>query len=194
MVAGYARATATLIPTYDAIDPAALYAPVRPVFPKPPARVLDVGAGTGRDALWFARQGFDVTAVEPVDALNVHARTTGKSIEWRNACLPDLQGLQGQHDLIILSAVWHHVHPEDRARALGRLADLLAPGGVLVMSLRMGACNPDRPGFDVDPVRHPLPLPDTLRSVAPLRAASQQSANRNGGVSWIWLICHKVGN
>jgi ubiquinone/menaquinone biosynthesis C-methylase UbiE len=31
--------------------------------------VLDVGAGSGRDAAWFAAQGYDVVAVEPSSAM-----------------------------------------------------------------------------------------------------------------------------
>ena len=33
-------------------------------LPERPARILDVGAGSGRDACWFAVQGHDVTAVD----------------------------------------------------------------------------------------------------------------------------------
>ena len=38
--------------------------------------VLDIGAGTGRDALWLGQQGFQVVAVEPVIELyeNVNKR------------------------------------------------------------------------------------------------------------------------
>jgi protein-L-isoaspartate O-methyltransferase len=31
--------------------------------------VLDVGAGSGRDAAWFAARGHDVVAVEPTSAM-----------------------------------------------------------------------------------------------------------------------------
>ena len=41
-------------------------------------------------------------------------------------------------DLILLSAVWMHIPPSDRARSIRKLANLLKPGGKLVISLRHG--------------------------------------------------------
>ncbi len=35
------------------------------LLPEPGATVLDVGAGSGRDAAWFAARGYEVVAVEP---------------------------------------------------------------------------------------------------------------------------------
>ena len=43
------------------------------LLPRPPGRALDVGAGTGRDAAWLARLGFQVVAVEPSGVLRGHA-------------------------------------------------------------------------------------------------------------------------
>jgi hypothetical protein len=39
------------------------------LIPATPGAVLDVGAGSGRDARWFAARGWDVVAVEPSAAL-----------------------------------------------------------------------------------------------------------------------------
>lgn len=38
-------------------------------LPEPPSSVVDIGAGTGRDAAGFAELGYDVTAVEPSAAM-----------------------------------------------------------------------------------------------------------------------------
>ena len=35
------------------------------LLPATPATILDVGAGSGRDAAWLAAKGYDVVAVEP---------------------------------------------------------------------------------------------------------------------------------
>jgi protein-L-isoaspartate O-methyltransferase len=35
------------------------------LLPNAPALVLDIGAGTGRDAAWLASRGLEVVAVEP---------------------------------------------------------------------------------------------------------------------------------
>lgn len=36
-----------------------------PYLPPPPATVLDIGGGDGRDAKWLAEQGYEVTLVDP---------------------------------------------------------------------------------------------------------------------------------
>lgn len=114
------------------------------VLPTVPCRVLDVGAGSGRDAAWFAAQGHSVLAVEPTAAL----RTAGmvlhpsKSIEWLDDSLPELAVVLSRNqifDTILLSAVWMHLDASDRRPGMRTLASLLSHEGTLVISLRHGA-------------------------------------------------------
>src|SRR5690606_22087870 len=101
----------------------------------------DVGAGTGRDAAWMAAAGHRVVAVEPSQAMLRLARSlhTEASIDWRRDALPNLDGVVGgQFDAILLSAVWMHLHPRDRAAALTRLRELLGPDGLIYLTLREG--------------------------------------------------------
>src|SRR4051794_1237140 len=51
-----ANATA-LARSYEAIEPEQLHSWLVDLLPPAPALVLDVGAGTGRDAAWLARLG-----------------------------------------------------------------------------------------------------------------------------------------
>lgn len=116
--------------------------------------VLDVGAGSGRDANYFAGKGLDVIAVEPSTGLGDLAKSlTGNgSVKWLNDHLPDMTsviGLQLKYDLILVSAVWMHIPPTDRPRAFRKLANLLKAGGTLVISLRHGQPDSERPMFDV---------------------------------------------
>jgi protein-L-isoaspartate O-methyltransferase len=82
------------------------------VIPAGPAHVLDVGAGSGRDAAALARRGHHVTAVEPSAGFRAEAalRHAGLSIEWIDDGLPGLASLGSRsYDLVLLSAVWMHV-------------------------------------------------------------------------------------
>lgn len=111
--------------------------------------VLDVGAGTGRDASWFAANGHRIVAVEPSEAMQTIGKRLHPSpdIEWRQDRLPDLAETVASgetFDLIILSAVWMHVRPEDRQKALKTLASLLKPGGRIYLTLRIGPSEPRR--------------------------------------------------
>ena len=99
-------------------------------------RVLDAGCGSGRDALAFHRQGFQVTAMEASARLAGLARAhTGLPIEvmtfdqvtWREA-----------FDGIWACASLLHVPRVSLPGAVGRLRDALVPGGVLWMSFKYG--------------------------------------------------------
>ena len=54
------------------------------LLPIAPALVLDVGAGTGRDAAWLASRGLEVVAVEPSGAMRTEAQRLhpSPSIRW----------------------------------------------------------------------------------------------------------------
>jgi protein-L-isoaspartate O-methyltransferase len=53
----YEANAAVVVPQYEAADPAALHAWLQDLLPSSPAAVLDVGAGSGRDAAWLAGGG-----------------------------------------------------------------------------------------------------------------------------------------
>ncbi len=121
------------------------------LLPTSPAAILDVGAGSGRDAAQLSRMGYDVVAVEPSDGMREfgRARHADCSITWLDDRLPALKqtfstGLS--FDVILVSAVWMHLAPTDRPRAFRKLITLLKPGGLLAVTLRDGP-DEDNRGF-----------------------------------------------
>jgi hypothetical protein len=73
-------------------------------------------------------------------------------VRWIDDRLPALTAchqLGLAFDVILLSAVWQHVAPGDRARAFRKLSALLKPKGLLVIILRFGTSPPDRPMHEV---------------------------------------------
>ncbi|MCW2406063.1 SAM-dependent methyltransferase [Sphingobium sp. B1D7B] len=107
----------------------------------PPLRVLDVGAGTGRDAAAIAQLGHQVVAVDPSAKMLKLAQSLHRNpqIAWVDDGLPSLGKVRGApFDVVLLSAVWMHIPPAERAAAFRRLAALTAPAGSLYISLRMG--------------------------------------------------------
>jgi protein-L-isoaspartate O-methyltransferase len=65
----YDMQAATLVPRYGAVRPEALHAWWRNLLRKAPSAVLDLGAGSGRDAAWLAGLGHAVMAAEPSTAM-----------------------------------------------------------------------------------------------------------------------------
>jgi SAM-dependent methyltransferase len=149
----YAESAERLGRVYESVAFEDVHGALLDLLPKAPARVLDVGAGTGRDAAALAARGYAVDAVEPVAELRREAARLhpGGGVVWRAGALPEIPGVQGPYDLVLLSAVWMHLPPRERPVAMRRLAGLLAPGGILLITLRRGAPPVDRRMYDIPP-------------------------------------------
>jgi SAM-dependent methyltransferase len=91
-VAWYDANAARLAPTYEAVAPLITRDWLAPLLPKPPAVVIDIGAGTGRDAAGFADAGFEVIAVEPSSGMRAQATSLHPQsrIRWVADSLPSL--------------------------------------------------------------------------------------------------------
>lgn len=201
-IAFYAEHADQLADRYDAVPAETHFAPVRALLPAAPARALDIGAGTGRDARWLADLGHSVTAAEPVTGFLDKARKSDTRVTWVQDGLPDLSALDKStagFDLITLSGVWHHVAPADRTRAAASISRLLAPSGLLLISLRSG---PPHPGLPVHPVEAgntaALFTPHGLNEEARIHTPSVHSpvhpSNREAGVTWTWLALRRTGD
>ena len=139
---------------YDSVHSDAVHADWLPLLNQStPGTALDVGAGSGRDAYWLFQRGWGVVAVEPANRLReIGMLKTGSAVEWYSDTLPLLESIKtpkGGFDLILLSAVWMHLPSDVRFEAMQRLRDLLAPNGVIIISLRFGPSDPARPMYPV---------------------------------------------
>lgn len=139
---------------YEALSSAKVHEWLVDLLTKSKGLALDVGAGSGRDASWLASLGFDVIAVEPSSGMRAEAKRLHPetNIQWINDSLPDFQITQRlglSFDFILLSAVWMHLPTADRPRAFRKLMNLLKPGGLLAITLRIGPAAQERAMFAV---------------------------------------------
>lgn len=114
---------------------------VLPHLPVPGSRILDVGAGSGRDAFALVERGYIVTAVEPAVLLQRWARTqsVNSKVEWVEDQLPALQKLRARKlsfDFILCSAVLMHLPPTQLRTSMSSFRELLVLGGTLAISVR----------------------------------------------------------
>ena len=143
----------TLSHQYNSVSFESVHHSWKPYWPLAGDKVLDVGAGSGRDARWMQQQGCEVIAIEPSNALReLGAEYTGVEVTWINDALPALsrtENLGMRFDLILVSAVWMHLPSSYRERAFRKLSNLLAPNGRLIISLRHGEFDDQRQGYPV---------------------------------------------
>jgi 2-polyprenyl-3-methyl-5-hydroxy-6-metoxy-1,4-benzoquinol methylase len=190
---GYAEHAAALIPRYELISFVEHHAAELHLLPTAPSRILDIGAGTGVDAAWFAAQGHTVVAVEPTAEFLAAAMRLHPSplIEWLDDALPKLDTVMGRgqrFDVVMLSAVWMHLDEAERCIAMPRVTSLLAPGGVMVLSLRHGPVPAGRRMFAVSGEETiALARQHGLGVVLNTHTESLQSGNRAAGVTWTRL-------
>jgi SAM-dependent methyltransferase len=122
---------------------AELYDRARPSYPRaavdeviefaglrPPARILEVGAGTGKATVLFAERGLGVLALEPSHEMAAIARANCSRY-------PDVQIVESQFErwqpterlpVLVSAAAWHWIDPDVRYR---RARDALLTGGTL---------------------------------------------------------------
>jgi SAM-dependent methyltransferase len=117
-----------------------------------PGRVLDVGCGEGADAVWLARGGWDVTALDvsgvALERAAGHARDAGVTVRWVHAELTEAALPTASYDLV--SAQYPALLRTPDAAAERALLAAVAPGGVLLLVHHAGmeTRHSDETGFD----------------------------------------------
>ncbi|MDK9790001.1 bifunctional 2-polyprenyl-6-hydroxyphenol methylase/3-demethylubiquinol 3-O-methyltransferase UbiG [Vibrio sp. D431a] len=159
--------------------------------------VLDVGAGTGRDAAWYASAGCKVTAVEPVKEMLEHGclNTEGLDVDWVCSSLPDLNGVPksaGGYNFVVLSAVWMHLNKSERRCSLKVISELLTEGGLLIVSLRHGGFDDGRVSYDLS-VEELEELCSEVGLIAKVSTSAEDRLGR-GGVFWETVVIEKAGS
>ncbi|MGA8659775.1 MAG: class I SAM-dependent methyltransferase [Chthoniobacterales bacterium] len=148
-VGWYDHHAEAVVKRHESLAPKKINTWLESLLPSRPALVLDVGAGSGRDAAWLVSLGHQVIAVEPSEQMRVRGRSlhAAEKIRWINDRLPGLENVHRlglPFDFILLNAVWMHVPPANRRRAFPKLITLLKPGGWMAISFRQP--DPGNPG------------------------------------------------
>jgi SAM-dependent methyltransferase len=101
----------------------------------PPGRALDLGSGQGRNAVWLAKQGHSVVAVDLSEVATRQAaewaQRAGVDVDFITDDLLSWEPEGAAFDLVLLS----YVHLREAARKLihAKALRALAPGGTLML-------------------------------------------------------------
>ncbi|MBI5682020.1 MAG: methyltransferase domain-containing protein [Deltaproteobacteria bacterium] len=100
-------------------------------------RALDIGCGTGTNAIYLAQKGFDVTALDVSDIAIKMAmekvKTVGVKVDFIKTTLPDLNIKGGPFDFIFDRGCFHTIKDSDRTIFVEMLIKLTTEGSVYLM-------------------------------------------------------------
>jgi len=103
------------------------------------SKVLDLGAGYGRDSVWVAEQlGCSVVAVEPtsngIEQLKKRAESQGVGAQVETVCGTTLEWEhEGGFDAILMDSVLSFVSAEEKPATVTKCLSALRPGAVFIV-------------------------------------------------------------
>ena len=132
-----------LVPDFDGFYGALI--DVLGLLPAPPARVLDLGAGTGlvSAAVLAACPEARVELLDASEAMLEQARERlGDAVAAVHVADMSDPLPAGPFDAVVSALAIHHLDDADKRALFGRVADVLAPGGVFVNAEQVAAPDP----------------------------------------------------
>jgi 2-polyprenyl-3-methyl-5-hydroxy-6-metoxy-1,4-benzoquinol methylase len=103
----------------------------------PPARALDIGCGDGRNAVWLAEHGWQVTGVDyseiALGKATGLARRRRVEVEWVLADVLDWSPPAEAFELVLV--LYLQLPADERRQVLAGAATAVAPGGTLLVVL-----------------------------------------------------------
>jgi len=132
-----------------------------------PGRALDLACGEGRNAIWLAELGWQVTAVDFSEVAIAKARERaardGADVDFLCADLLDFEPEPEAYDLVLV--LYLQLPADDRRLVLSRAASALAAGGTFLLvghdlaNLAEGVGGPDDPRvlYTADDIAADLP-------------------------------------
>lgn len=98
-----------------------------------PGRALDIGCGTGGNAVWLAKHGWQVTAMDysvvAIEKGKQLAAEQGVNVEF---VVADASGHQPQGHYDLITCFYIQMFPHQRANMLATMSKALAPGGTFL--------------------------------------------------------------
>jgi len=156
----------------------------------PPARALDLGCGTGAQAVYLAAEGWDVVAVDAVpralSAARRRASAAGVTVDFRRGDVAELEALGiGDVGLAFDRGCFHGLPDAARDGYAHGVTAVTRPGALLLLMAFRGPTGPGLPrGASPEEVRGRFGPPWGLVSEAPAQDTPATARIERAGPTW----------
>ncbi|MEH7244210.1 SAM-dependent methyltransferase [Bacillus thuringiensis] len=103
-----------------------------------PGKVLELGCGPGRNAIYFAENGCLVDAVdlsqESIQWATERSKEKNVNVNFIHDNIFDLQMEKGTYDIVYDSGCFHHIAPHRRMSYINLVKKALKPGGYFAIT------------------------------------------------------------
>lgn len=196
---GYQNVVEAYVKVTNVIPFVTLHKDFLKFLPTSKSLVLDIGAGTGRDAYELSLLGHTVFAIEPlkefIQAGKANYNSNSNNLYWIDDSLPNLINLaeyDNKVDFILSSSVWHHLNESEQKAAMIRVSNLLKSGGIFALSLRNGPAGAGTHIFPVS-VDRTISIAKECYLTPVLELRNQPSLLKNKeNVTWARLMLKKA--
>jgi cyclopropane fatty-acyl-phospholipid synthase-like methyltransferase len=116
-----------------------------------PGRALELGCGTGTNAIELARRGWQVTGIDfarrALRKAQSKAKMAGVQIDFRCADVTELPGISGPFDLVLDIGCFHGLSSAAKTKYLANLGQLLGATGTYLLYAFVSTSN--QPGIGI---------------------------------------------
>jgi tellurite methyltransferase len=102
-------------------------------LPRGPEKMLDAGCGEGRDTIFFAQAGYQVTAFDdaPTGVQKTRDRAASLGLQV-HAMQADVNEFRAQEifDFVLAGGIFHYVRPTLRGEVIANYKEFTRPGGL----------------------------------------------------------------
>ncbi|OAV10716.1 class I SAM-dependent methyltransferase [Moraxella catarrhalis] len=130
------------------VDMHNIYQPFLENLPSGKQIISDIGCGSGRDSVFFAKQGFQVMAIDGSQNLIELAKQNHPTIDWQCLAFNEIKN-QNWHNKF--TGIWAcasllHVPFDELPNILNDLLEMLKPNGILYASFKYGDSEREKDG------------------------------------------------
>lgn len=149
-----------------------------------PGRAIDLGCGTGTNALYLAKQGWQVVGVDfsrkALSKARRKSKAYGVKVDFVHDDVSVLNKVHGPFDLILDIGCFHGLPPDQKRNYLQRVGELLASDGYFLLY-----------GFIDRPPNTTSIQPEDIQSIQTFMTIVNQQVGEDKSRAAAWFVIRK---